>query len=163
MAASSIIFPLKTNLTVFDIEQAVVRDSNAVSVSAHVVEYLLWSGERALGIDYPLVFFPFCDMPGENESFAKSLQTPEKLQFPRIEWLLQGFQEQASEKLRQNADGQKEVRPARDPPLSIGRQPIAGHDTMQVRMKLEVLPPTVKHGEEADFRSQMLGIGGDDF
>jgi len=29
-----------------------------------------------------------------------------------------------------------------------------------VRVQLEGLSPTVQHGEEADFRSQMLGIGG---
>ena len=27
-------------------------------------------------------------------------------------------------------------------------------------MKMQVLSPTVEHGEEADLRTQMLGIGG---
>lgn len=44
----------------------------------------------------------------------------------------------------------------------MGRQ-AARHDTMHVRVKPEVLTPTMKQGEEAVFRSQMLGIGGNDF
>ena len=32
---------------------------------------------------------------------------------------------------------------------------------MQMRMKQQVLPPTVKHGEETDLGSQMLGVGRD--
>jgi hypothetical protein len=34
---------------------------------------------------------------------------------------------------------------------------------MQVRVKLQGLAPAVKDGEEANFRSQMLGIGGNKF
>jgi hypothetical protein len=30
-------------------------------------------------------------------------------------------------------------------------------------MKYQALTPTVEHGEEADFRSEMLGVGGNDF
>jgi len=33
---------------------------------------------------------------------------------------------------------------------------------MQVRVKLQILSPTVKHGEEANFSSHVLGIGGND-
>jgi hypothetical protein len=32
---------------------------------------------------------------------------------------------------------------------------------MQMRVEEQVLSPTVKHSEEADFRTQVLGIGGD--
>src|SRR6516162_4777348 len=63
--------------------------------------------------------------------------------------------------MRQNLYGQEEVRAAREPTLTIGREPATGHDTMQMRVKLEVLSPTVKHGEETDLSSQVLGIGCD--
>ena len=43
----------------------------------------------------------------------------------------------------------------------VGRQSAAGHDAMQVRVMLEVLSPTVEHGEETDLRAQMPRIGGD--
>jgi len=45
--------------------------------------------------------------------------------------------------------------------LTIGRQAAAGHDTMQVRVILEVLSPTVKHGEETNLSSEVLRIGCD--
>jgi hypothetical protein len=34
---------------------------------------------------------------------------------------------------------------------------------MQVRMKLEVLSPTVQDGKEADFRTEVLGVLRDGF
>ena len=48
LTAVAIVFPLEADLTVFDIEQAVVGDRDAVGISADVVEHLLGSGERAL-------------------------------------------------------------------------------------------------------------------
>ena len=39
-----------------------------------------------------------------------------------------------------------------------GLIPAARHYAMDMRMEMEVLTPTVKHGEEADRRTQMLGI-----
>ena len=43
-----IVFPLEAHLTVFDIEQAVVGDGDAVGIAADVVEHLLGSGEGRL-------------------------------------------------------------------------------------------------------------------
>ena len=45
--------------------------------------------------------------------------------------------------------------------MTVRRQSAAGHDAMQVRMKLEVLSPAVQHGKEADLRTEMFGIGRD--
>jgi hypothetical protein len=63
--------------------------------------------------------------------------------------------------MRQNPDGEKEIRPARNPPLTIGGQSATGNDTMQVRVKLEVLSPTVQDREEADLGSQVLRVSRD--
>ena len=57
LAFVSIVLPLEADLIVFDIEQAIVGDRDAVSVAAHVIEHLLRSGERSLGIDDPLASF----------------------------------------------------------------------------------------------------------
>ena len=45
--------------------------------------------------------------------------------------------------------------------MTVGREPATRHDAMQVRVKLQVLSPTVKHSEETDLRSQLLWISGD--
>jgi hypothetical protein len=41
------------HLAVFDIQQAMVGDGDAVSVAAHIVEYLLGSSKGWFGIDDP--------------------------------------------------------------------------------------------------------------
>ena len=43
----------------------------------------------------------------------------------------------------------------------IGRQPTGRHHAMYMRVKFEFLSPTVQHAEEADFRTEMLGIARD--
>ena len=50
---ATIILPLEANLAVLDIEDAIVGDVDTVCVAADVLQDLLWSGERALGIDHP--------------------------------------------------------------------------------------------------------------
>jgi len=46
----------------------------------------------------------------------------------------------------------------RDPSRVVGADSPTRHYAMDMRMKMEGLTPTVKHGEEADRRTQMLGI-----
>jgi hypothetical protein len=50
----TIILPAEPDLVVFDVQQAVVGDGDAVRIAAHVVEDLLRSSEGALGVDHPL-------------------------------------------------------------------------------------------------------------
>jgi hypothetical protein len=47
---------------------------------------------------------------------------------------------------------------ARDPSCSIERETAAWHHAMQVGMMHQVLSPGVKHGQQADIGSQVLGI-----
>jgi replicative DNA helicase len=48
---------------------------------------------------------------------------------------------------------------AANPALPISGQSTAWHDTMQVRMVHEILPPGVQDGVKSDLRSQMLRVG----
>ena len=50
---------------------------------------------------------------------------------------------------------------AGDPAGAVGGEAAAGHDAMQVRMEMQVLTPSVQHGQEADGGAEMLGVGGD--
>src|SRR6266404_7235781 len=85
----------------------------------------------------------------------------EKVQLPSGERLPQVVQEQAPEHLRQHRDRKKVSWPAGDPALSIGRDPAARNQKMNMRMVLKGLPPGVQRTQEADLRAQMLWIGGD--
>jgi len=85
----------------------------------------------------------------------------EEVQHASGEGLFQIVQEQASEHPRQDPDRQEEPRSAGDPTLTVRRDPAAGDETVQMRVVHQVLSPGVQHGQEADLRAQMLGVGGD--
>jgi hypothetical protein len=63
--------------------------------------------------------------------------------------------------LPEHLHGEKEGRPRVDPVRPIGRQPASGHDTVDVGMMLEALPPGVEDHEAANRRAQALRIGRD--
>jgi len=49
----SVIFPAEGDLAVLNVELAIIRNGQAVRVASQIVEHLLGSGERALGVDDP--------------------------------------------------------------------------------------------------------------
>ena len=80
---------------------------------------------------------------------------------PPVEGGPEQRQELAPEDAAEDADRQEEPRPAGDPPRGVGREPAAGDDAMDVGVVLEVLPPGVEDGQEADLGPEVLGVGGD--
>ena len=46
--------PLESDMILFDCEQAVVGNRDAMSIAADVIEHLLGTGKRSLGVDDPL-------------------------------------------------------------------------------------------------------------
>src|ERR1051326_86979 len=79
LALVTIVLPLKADLTVFDVEQTVIGDCDAMSVTAHIVEHLLRSGERTLGIYYPLASFHSGLKLGKGIRIAQGFQGCEEL------------------------------------------------------------------------------------
>ena len=69
---------------------------------------------------------------------------------------------QAAEQTGEDSHRQEESCSTLDPPQAVGRESSAGNDAMEVRMVEQVLSPGVKYGEESDFGTQVLRIGGDD-
>jgi uncharacterized protein (DUF427 family) len=65
--------------------------------------------------------------------------------------------EVATEDLARKEEGFT-ISSTRDPSRVVGADSPTRHYTMDMRMKMEVLTPTVKHGEEADRRTQPLRI-----
>ncbi len=63
--------------------------------------------------------------------------------------------------LPQHLHREKEGRACVDPLRSFGRQSACGHDTVEVRMMLEALPPRVEDHEAADRGAQALRVGRD--
>src|SRR6266853_1822624 len=159
--AVSVILPAEPDLAVIHGQQPVVGDGDTVSVASDIVEDLGWPGERPLRVDHPLGVPNRRQIPPERGWFMKVAVGGEKVQLTGGEGLPQVVQEQAPEHLRQHRDRKKVSWPASDPALSIGRDPAARNQKMNMRMVLKGLPPGVQHTQEADLRAQMLWIGGD--
>ncbi len=57
LAVVPIVLVSEAYLIGFDVEQAVVRDRNAMGVAADIIQHLFGAGEGTLGIDNPLCLF----------------------------------------------------------------------------------------------------------
>ena len=78
--------------------------------------------------------------------------------------MLVGFSKEreklAAEQTAQDTHRKKEVVPARDPTGAVERDSSAGHDAVEVRVMMQVLPPSVEHRQEADPGAEMFPISG---
>ncbi len=138
-----------------------VADRHPVGVPRQVLEHLPWSAERRLGVDDPFGpgarGEPAAEFPGVGQRTELAVEREP----PPVERGPEHRQELAPEDAAEDTNRQEEPRPAGDPPRGVGREPAAGDDAMDVGVVLEVLPPGVQHGEEADLGPEVLGIGGD--
>src|SRR5580658_3328104 len=79
LAVVPIVLPLEADLTVFYIEQTVVGNRDAVRITADVIEDLLRSGERPLGVHHPLASLHLNNQLGEDLELTKGLQGRKEL------------------------------------------------------------------------------------
>ena len=74
---------------------------------------------------------------------------------------LQPGDELAAKNTAEYSHRQEEAVLGMNPARVIWRQTAGVDDAVYVRMSLQVLSLSVEHAEEADFRTEMFGIGGD--
>src|SRR5438552_8910309 len=74
--------------------------------------------------------------------------------------LLQSVDKLSPEYLLKHFQGQKDCGRATYPVCAAGRQASRWNDTMDVRMKQEILAPGMQDREESDLGAKMFGIGG---
>jgi hypothetical protein len=127
-----------------------------VGVSGEILEHLLGTAERRLGVNDPVL-----DLKGLEPAFpclgmlelekvaeeAKSLLLPSSLKTG---------EKLTAEQPTQESNGKKESVSATDPALFIQAQSSAGNDAMEMRVVMEVLAPGVQNGETADLRAEMF-------
>ena len=156
-----VILPAEADLVVIHRYEAVVGDRDAMRIAADIVENLRRPGERSLGIGHPLSLPGRCQVAPERRRLKQMTMFGEEVQRARGERFLQVPQEQASKHPRQHPHRQKEPRPAGGPALPVRCDTAAGNQEMDVRVVGHGLTPGVHHAEEADFRTEMLGVGCD--
>lgn len=84
-----------------------------------------------------------------------------ELEFTAMEGAAKSGDELATEDAAKYGDGQKERWPGGDPACVIRTEAASGDYTVDMRMKLQALIPTVEHAEETDFGAEMPRVAGD--
>ena len=88
-------------------------------------------------------------------------ELPVEGELPVIEGAAEQRQELAPEHAAEHAHREEEPGLASEPLRADKRQPAAWHDTVDVRMVLEVLSPGVQDGQQPDLGPEVLRIGSD--
>jgi hypothetical protein len=65
------------------------------------------------------------------------------------------------EQTAEHLDRQQELPATGNPAAPVGREATAGHDTMEMGMRMKVLSPGMQHRQKAEPGAEVLGVGGD--
>src|SRR5262249_11955092 len=134
---------------------------DAVRVSGQILENLFWPAEGTLGVYHPFHATDFPTQCLEGHGVGQRFQFAMELEFALLERPSQMNQEPLAKVATEDLAGKEErfsISSTRDPSRVVGADSPTRHYAMDMRMKMEGLTPTVKHGEEADRRTQMLGV-----
>lgn len=161
LAVTAVVLPGETDLTISELGQSAIGNSDAMGVAAEIGEHLLGAGKRPLGVDDPLRAAQCAEALGKCVRFGECGKRAGEAQLAGRERRLQLRQEQCAEPAREDPPGQEEPRPAGDPSRLVRRQPAARDDAVQARMVVQGLSPGMQHGYRADLGAEMARIGGD--
>jgi len=133
-----------------------------MGIAAEIIEHLLGSAERALGVDDPANGAQRPQAGSEGGGRGQAGQIAEEPELTRLERRLEAGQEKPAVETRQHLYRQKEARAAADPAGPVGRWPTTRHDAVDMGMMMQVLSPGVQDGHQPDLGAEMPGIGSDD-
>ena len=152
---------------VVELHQPVIADGHAMRVAGQVLQHLLRSAERRLGVDHPVLGVQR-RQPGREARRRSGAAVPATRARPLVEARARSPARNLPRNTRLSTrTGRK--KPGRHAtqrgdastsPLRIARQAAAGDDAVHVRMMVQVLAPGVQHHQHADRRAQPLRVGG---
>ena len=159
-AGIAVIFPLEGYLTVFESQQTAVGDGHPMGVAAEILQDVARSAKGGLGVDYPFLVLEGFQVAGQGGWVGERCEVTEELEFSLGMSFGESLQKEVAEACAEDLDGQQEFTAARDPAVMVRGQAATGNDAVQVGMEVQVLPPTMEHGEEPGFHPQALGVAG---
>src|SRR6266850_598221 len=131
-------------------------------IAAEIIEHLLGSAERSLGVDDPANGAQRPQPSSEYGWRGQARQIAKEPELAGIERRLEAGQEEPAVETRQHLYRQKEAGAAADPAGPVGRWPAARHDAVDMGMMMQVLSPGVQDGDQPNLGAEMPGIGSDD-
>src|SRR5271168_2800523 len=117
-----------------------------MGIATEIIEDLLGSAERSLGIDHPANGAQRPQPGSEHGWRGQAAQIAEEPELAGIERRLEAGQKESAVETRQHLYRQKEARAAADPAGPVDRWPATRHDAVDMGMMVQVLSPGVQDG-----------------
>jgi hypothetical protein len=135
--------PTKGDLAVLERNQSVVRDGDAMGVTAEIVEHILRTTKGWFGIDDPIFAKQRPEPRREGLRLSEGSQIAGEVQLPSLKRRLEPSNELPAKYAPEYLDGEKESRARLNPTCAIEGESTRRDDTVDVGMKLEFLIPGV--------------------
>ena len=129
----------KRDDSVFDVEDAVVGDGDAVGIAAEVAEDLVGSAERRLGVDDPRFLAKPSDQVVESSLGLESSGLARENERACGKGLAEEVDVLAAEYGRESCDGKEEILRSRNPAVAGLRQGAGWDEAVEMEMGVELL------------------------
>ena len=140
-----IVFPVKADAAVFQSAKSVVGDGDTVGVASQILEHAPGSTEGRLDVNHPFEVGGGFTQGLEGGRLGQIAKLAGEMELAIAKRLSQRSQEQFAEPAAENFIRKEEgILAAGNPAGAVGREASAGDDTVQVRMKMQVLTPGSK-------------------
>jgi hypothetical protein len=160
-AAMRIILPSKRDSIILEGDESMVGDRDAMGIARQVVQNMLRTAERRLGVYDPVLPEKLPEKATETAWLGEVLERSMELELVLPKELLESGGELAAKDAAECADGKEETIGRTDPSGVIESKAASGNDVMDVGMMLKVLPPGMQHTKKPDLCSQMLRVAGE--
>ena len=82
--AVGVVLVLKADLSVFQFQQSLIRNSDAMGIPGQIPEHLLWPAEGALGVDNPVFPHRDIDLPLQRRGLCQVSQPTMELKLASL-------------------------------------------------------------------------------
>jgi len=156
-----IILPTESDFRFGDGDNPMVGNSNAMGIASQVLQDMVWPAKGWFRIHDPILPKQGAQESAEVGLVRQRYTLSEESELLGVESAPQASAELAAEDAAEHLHRQEEIGSRRDPARVVWRKATTRHDTMDVRVLLESLSPSVQDGEESNLGTQMLRIGRD--
>src|SRR5271165_590835 len=152
-----VIFPLKSNLAIFQRQQTTVGDGHSMGVPRQIFQHLFGSAERRLGVDDPFDFAVVVAQSFEGVRLGQWCEFSVELELTLAEGVPQVDQKCVAEPRAENCYREEERSPASDPTRAVRCDTATGHYAVNMRVEMEVCPQVCSTARKPTAAPRRLG------
>src|SRR6266446_10600293 len=133
-----------------------VGDGHAMGVAAEILQHIFGAAEGTFQVNHPVFSKQWPEPSSKDLGFGEELQLFGETELTILEGLPEGRDKLATKDLTQYRFGQEIVVRRVDPAGVIERETSGGHHTMDMRMKPDLLVPSVLGSRATSMRVSAL-------